>query len=100
MAAFAALLAIASVGGGNASDDVLEQAIAANDAYAFFQAKNIRQTDYEIAADDLRIRLADPSAAQLAPETRAALQQRLSGRALTLAFAALLVVVGIWLIAG
>jgi uncharacterized membrane protein YfcA len=30
----------------------------------------------------------------------AALQQRLSGRVLTLAFAALLVVVGVWLIAG
>ena len=59
VAAFAALLAIGSVGGGNASDDVLKLAIGAADAYAFFQAKNIRQTDYEIAAAELRLHLDD-----------------------------------------
>jgi Domain of unknown function (DUF4337) len=84
VAAFAALLAIASVGGGNASDDVLEQAIAANDAYAFFQAKNIRQTDYEIAADGLRIRLDDPKA-DLAPETRASMEATLADYEATIA---------------
>jgi hypothetical protein len=84
VALFAALLAIASVGGGNASDDVLERAIAANDAYAFFQAKNIRQTDYEIAADGLRIRLDDPNA-DLAPETRATMEATLADYEATIA---------------
>ncbi len=67
VAAFAALLAIGSVGGGNASDDVLQLAVGAADAYAFFQAQNIRQTDYESAVDELRLRLDDPD---LAPTAR------------------------------
>jgi len=85
VATFAALLAIGSVGGGNASDDVLQNALAANDAFAFFQAKNIRQTDYEIAADSLRIQLAGPAAAQLDPVTRAAMEQQLADYEATIA---------------
>ena len=49
----AALLAIASVGGENATKEMLSSNIRASDAWAFYQAKNIRQTDYRLAADEL-----------------------------------------------
>lgn len=84
VAVFAALLAIASVGGGNAADDVLQDAISANDAYAFYQAKTIRQTDYKIAADDLRIELADTNSTMSA-ETRSAKETQLQGYEATIA---------------
>lgn len=55
----AMILAIASVGGSNSMKDAtMNNILAAND-YAFYQAKNIRQTAYKIAADELQIRLAD-----------------------------------------
>ena len=76
VALFAALLAVGSVGGGNASDDVLQEAIAAADAYAFFQAKNIRQSQYEIDAADLEWRLANEP--DLTPEARSGLEIRLA----------------------
>jgi len=52
-------LAIASLGGNNASKESMSNNILAANAYAFYQAKNIRQTDYKIAADELRIQLAN-----------------------------------------
>ena len=63
-------LAIASLGGNNASKESMSNNILASNAYAFYQAKNIRQTDYKIAADELRIQIANdklsPAAKQLA----------------------------------
>ena len=49
----AALLAIASVGGEDATKEMLSANIRAADAWAFYQAKNIRQTSLRLAADDL-----------------------------------------------
>lgn len=46
----AALLAINTLVGGNNSSKVLNNTIAANDTWAFYQAKSIKQTAYEIAA--------------------------------------------------
>lgn len=53
IAFLAAVLAIGGLGGGNATDDLLVNSIRTADTWAFYQAKNIRQTMYEIAADDL-----------------------------------------------
>jgi hypothetical protein len=52
-------LAIASLGGNNAAKESMSHNILASNAYAFYQAKNIRQTEYKIAADDLRMQLAN-----------------------------------------
>ena len=53
IAFLAAVLAIGGLGGGNATDDLMVNSIRTADTWAFYQAKNIRQTMYEIAADDL-----------------------------------------------
>lgn len=46
----AALLAINTMLGGGNSSKILNNTIAANDTWAFFQAKSIKQTAYEIAS--------------------------------------------------
>jgi hypothetical protein len=46
----AALLAINTLAGSNNSSKVLNNTIAANDAWAFYQAKSIKQTVYELAS--------------------------------------------------
>ena len=53
----AMILAIASLGGSNAGKDATQHNILAANAYAFYQAKNIRQTAYKIAADELEANL-------------------------------------------
>ena len=49
----AMLLAISGLGGGNATKEMLNANIQASDTYAFYQAKNIRQTSNQLAADEL-----------------------------------------------
>ena len=49
---FAALLAINTYLGGSNSGKVLNNTIKANDTWAFFQAKSIKQTLAEMARDD------------------------------------------------
>ncbi len=46
----AALLAINALVGGNNSNRILNDTIAANDTWAFYQAKSIKQTAYELAS--------------------------------------------------
>jgi len=46
----AAMLAINTLAGGNNSSKILNNTIAANNTWAFFQAKSIKQTAYEIAS--------------------------------------------------
>ena len=58
IAALAALLAVGGLGGGNATDAMISANIQASDTWAFFQAKNVRQTTYQIAAEALRRELA------------------------------------------
>ena len=53
IAFLAALLAIGGLGGGNATDDMIFSNIRASDTWAFFQAKNVRQTVFEVAMADL-----------------------------------------------
>src|ERR1700734_4030224 len=54
----AMLLAIPSLGGGKATKEMLNANIHASDAYAFAQAKYLRETAYELAADQLEAQLA------------------------------------------
>ena len=54
----AMLLAITSLGGSNATKTMLNANIQASDTYAYYQSKDIRQTDYQLAADQLAARLA------------------------------------------
>jgi hypothetical protein len=58
IAILAAILAIGSLGGGNATDDMLFNNIKASDTWAFYQAKNVRQTTYKVAVDQLKRDLA------------------------------------------
>jgi hypothetical protein len=57
IAIIAVLLAINGVGGNNAAEDALNANILASDTWAFFQAKNVRQTVYRLAVDDLAMQL-------------------------------------------
>ncbi len=56
IAAMAAVLAISGLGGGDATDDMMIGNIRASDTWAFYQAKSIRQTAYEIEVAELETR--------------------------------------------
>lgn len=66
IAVMAMLLAITSLGGENAAKEMVNSNILASDTWAFYQAKNIRQTSYRLAADELELLLP-----VLPPEQRA-----------------------------
>ena len=72
IALLAALLAIGGLGGGNATDDMIFNNIRASDTWAFFQAKNMRQTLYEVAADELEAEIAAGGTATPAQTARLA----------------------------
>lgn len=57
IAILALLLAITSLGGGNVVEDMIDANIRVSDHWNFYQAKNIRQTNYEIAAAELKLQL-------------------------------------------
>jgi hypothetical protein len=80
IAAMAAALAIGGLGGGNATDAMIISNIRASDTWAFYQAKNIRQTAYEIEANELAARLPGASA-----EQREELERRLADYRATIA---------------
>ncbi|MFV0298085.1 MAG: DUF4337 domain-containing protein [Hyphomicrobiaceae bacterium] len=71
----ATLLAICGMGGGNASKDATRANIEVSNIWAFFQAKNIRRTGYELAADALTMSL--HSLPQLPPQASAALTEKI-----------------------
>jgi len=69
------LLAIASLGGEYSMKETINTNILASDTYSFYQARNIRQTTYQIAADGLADLLArEPAMPEAA---RAAIEQRM-----------------------
>jgi len=70
----AMVLALASLGGSNASKEATMHNILASNAYAFYQAKNIRQTSYKLAADDFQVILAQE---KLSPATRELVEGKL-----------------------
>jgi hypothetical protein len=53
----AMLLAIASLGGGHVTKEMLNANIQASDTYAFAQAKYLRETVYQLAADQMEFGL-------------------------------------------
>ena len=73
IATMAAVLAVGGLGGGNATDDMIISNIRASDTWAFYQAKNVRQTMYEIEVADLESRLPLETGAD-----RAALEARIA----------------------
>ena len=58
----AMLLAIAALGGAEATKEMLNANIHASDTYAFYQAKNIRQTVYQTSAAQLELLAAGAAA--------------------------------------
>src|ERR671932_729673 len=71
----AMLLAITGLGGANATKEMLNANIQASDTWAFYQAKNIRQTSNELAAAELEaLLLSQPT---LSTEARAQIQQQI-----------------------
>ena len=54
----AVLLAICNVGGANATKDATHANIAASDTWAFYQAKNIRRNNTNLAVNELELLLA------------------------------------------
>jgi hypothetical protein len=71
----AMLLAITGLGGQNATKDALQSNIQASNYFSFYQAKNVRQTAYVLAANE--IELAWGAVPQLPPEAKAALERKL-----------------------
>jgi len=71
----AMMLAITSVGGANTGKEMVNSNIQASDTYAFYQAKNIRQTNTQLASDQLEaLMVTQPN---LSPEAKATIQKRL-----------------------
>ncbi|HEU0076332.1 MAG TPA: DUF4337 domain-containing protein [Longimicrobiaceae bacterium] len=77
IAVLATLLAVASLGGGNVSEEVVNSNIHASDTWAFYQAKNIRQTSLNLAADEMEATLL-ASGATLSPEARQDIEAKIA----------------------
>ena len=60
IALVAATLAICELGGDDAKTRMVNNNIRASDSWALYQAKNVRQTEYKLAADGLKRELASP----------------------------------------
>jgi hypothetical protein len=82
IAIIAAVLAVGGLGGGNATDAMIINTIRASDTWAFYQAKNVRQTAYEIANVEIEGDLAEPG---LDPATRTRLERVLAENRATIA---------------
>lgn len=76
IAFMAMLLAITSLGGGNAAEDIMNYNIQASDTWAFYQAKTIRKTNTELAADALEQQMA--ASPNLSPEQRQATEKKIA----------------------
>lgn len=70
----AVILAICSMGGGNAAKDATLKNIQASNTWAFFQAKNARRQALRLQSDDLEMRLA------VEPDLSEDVRQKISAR--------------------
>jgi hypothetical protein len=75
IAVLAMLLAVTGLGGQNAAKEATNNNIFSSNLYAFYQAKNIRQTDFALAADALEISLL--TTAGITPEAKAEIQKKI-----------------------
>jgi len=71
----AMLLAISSLGGGNATKEMLNANIQASDTFAFYQARNIRQTSTQLALESLQTGLLTQP--DLSDDARAQIQEHI-----------------------
>ncbi len=83
IAVLAMLLAITGLGGQNAAKEAVNNNVLASNFYAFYQAKNMRQTSYALAADDLELTLASNPA--ITGDARAAMQKKIDDYRATVA---------------
>lgn len=75
IAIFAMVLAICGLGGSNAGKEAVNNNVLASNFFNFYQAKNMRQTAFTLAADEIEIvRLQDPG---LPDGMKTALQKKL-----------------------
>ena len=58
IAVLAAILAVCELGGDDAKNRMVNSNIRASDTWALYQAKNVRQTGYKLAVDELKRQLA------------------------------------------
>ena len=84
IAALAALLAISSVGGDNVGEALIVSNIHASDTWAFYQAKNVRQTVISTAADAMEADLAIQGSS-IDPAARAKLEEKIKAYRATIA---------------
>jgi hypothetical protein len=75
IAVLAMLLAITALGGSNAAKEAIHNNVLASNAFNFFQAKNMRQTAFVLAAD--QIELAWLAEADISDAAKAALRAKL-----------------------
>ncbi len=71
----ATLMAVCTMGGGNAAKDAARSNLDAANVWNFFQAKNTRRTSYTLAADDLELTLASNLA--MPPPAKAAIEAKI-----------------------
>ena len=76
IAVLAMLLAITSMGGGNAAKEIANNNIHASDTWSFYQPRNVRQTAFKLAAEGLEIHL-QIHQNSLSPEARESIQKRI-----------------------
>lgn len=76
IAVLAVMLAICSMGGGNAAKDATIKNIEATNTWAFFQAKNMRRHVLRLQVDELEIRIATDKA--LTEADRAAISGKIA----------------------
>ena len=58
VSALALVLTVNNLGGSNTAKEATMSNILASNTYAFYQAKNVRQTEYKLAADQIEFQLA------------------------------------------
>ena len=58
VSALALVLTVNNLGGANTAKEATMNNILASNTYAFYQAKNVRQTEHKLAADQIEFQLA------------------------------------------
>jgi hypothetical protein len=83
IAVFAMMLAICGLGGSNAGKEALNNNVLASNFFNFYQAKNMRQTAFILAADEIELGgLTDPTVPEASKQ---ALQKKLDDYKATIA---------------
>jgi lipopolysaccharide export LptBFGC system permease protein LptF len=72
----AVLLALCSMGGDNATKDANKSNVDAANLWAFFQAKNVRRTEYTIAIEQMQLQLV--SQPQMPPAARQQVEAKIA----------------------